>query len=66
MEIHVRKGNEKPYYLVSKGPISSGTFIRIGRSSRQATKDEIIKMMVESRKFSFENDTSTKQNLNFV
>lgn len=66
MEIHVSRGTEKPYYLVSKGPVSSGVFIRIGRSSRSATQDEIVRMMVQSRDFSFESNTSPNQKLSFV
>lgn len=66
MEIYVSRGTEKPYYLVSKGPVPSGVFIRIGRSSRSATQDEILKMLVESPGFSFESSTSPNQELNFV
>ena len=64
--IEILSGNNKPYYLTEKGPKPSGVYVRIGRSSRQATQDEIIQMMIKSRDYSFEKDISQNQNLKFT
>ena len=66
LEIDIHEGNEKPYYLKSKGPVPSGVYVRIGSSTRQATEYEIKYMVKESFNYSFENEISSNQNLHFV
>lgn len=66
LEVRITKGNQRPYYLLDKGPIPSGTFIRYGNGKRQATYDEILTMIMDSKDFSFENDVSEEQNLHFT
>lgn len=63
--ISVKEGNEKPYYLKEKGPRPAGVYKRDGRSKRHATEQEILQMILESRKYSFEADTSDEQELSF-
>lgn len=64
--VEVKSGSNKPYYLTEKGPKPSGVYIRIGRSTRQATQDEIIQMMVDSRDYSYEKEFAENQNLKFT
>lgn len=63
--INVLEGNNKPYYLKDKGPKPSGVYKRVGSSSRKATEDEILKMILESKRYVYENDVSEEQNLTF-
>ena len=63
--INIRKGNKTPYYLRDKGPKPTGVYIRFGASRRQATEEEILTMIMESRDYSFEKDISYNQNLHF-
>lgn len=63
--IEVLKGVHKPYYMIGKGPVPAGVYIRIGRSTRQATQDEILQMMVQSSGYSYESDISKVQDLHF-
>lgn len=65
LEIHVSKGTSKPYYLREKGPKPSGVFIRVGRSKRRASDDEILNMIMETRRYSYEEDISDEQELTF-
>lgn len=65
LEIKIKKGNQRPYYLKEKGPKPSGTYVRIGSSKRQVTEEEILSMIMETRKFSFEKEESEEQNLHF-
>ena len=60
--VQVKSGSNKPYYLTEKGPKPSGVYIRIGRSTRQATQDEIIQMMIDSRDYSYEKEFAENQN----
>ena len=59
------KGTSKPYYLREKGPKPSGVYIRVGRSKRRARDDEILKMIMEIRRYSYEEDISDEQELTF-
>ena len=61
LEIQVSKGTSKPYYLREKGPKPSGVYIRVGRSKRRASDDEILKMIMETRRYSYEEDISDEQ-----
>ena len=63
--IKILEGKNKPYYLKDKGPKPSGVYKRVGSSSRKATEDEILKMILESRKYIYENDISEEQDLTF-
>ena len=65
LEIQVSKGTSKPYYLRDKGPKPSGVYIRVGRSKRRASDDEILKMIMETRRYSYEEDISGEQDLTF-
>lgn len=65
LEIEIKEGTQKPYYLRGKGPKPSGTYIRYGTSKRQATEEKILTMIMDSRKLSFESETSKIQKLRF-
>lgn len=66
LEINVKEGNSKPYYLTEKGPKPSGTYIRAGRSKRPAADDEILTMIIDSSGWLWEKDKSPNQNLTFT
>ena len=63
--IEVNQGLDKPYYLKEKGPKPSGVYVRIGTTSRMATESEILLMLLDSRKYSYEEDVAEEQNLTF-
>ena len=63
--INISKGINKPYYLREKGPKPSGVYIRVGRSKRKANDDEILRMIMESHSYSYEDDISEEQDLTF-
>ena len=63
--IVIEKGAQKPYFIRDKGPKPSGVWKREGRSKRKATEQEILDMILESRKYSFEKDISENQELTF-
>ena len=63
--IEVSKGTNKPYYLREKGPKPSGVYIRVGRSKRKANDDEILRMIMDSHSYSYEDDISDEQTLTF-
>lgn len=63
--IQISKGIHKPYYLREKGPKPSGVYIRVGRSKRQASEEEILRMIMNSNKYSYEEDISDEQDLTF-
>ena len=63
--INVKEGDSKPYYLTEKGPKPSGTYIRVGRSKRPATDDEILTMIRDSSGWLWENQVSNEQDLTF-
>ena len=65
LAIYVKEGDSKPYYLTEKGPKPSGTYIRIGRSKRQADDGEILTMIRDSSGWLWENQGSEEQNLSF-
>ena len=58
MVIEVMKGDNKPYFLSSTGPRSNVTYIRVGRSKRQATDGEIISMIRDYSKTNWEDEIS--------
>ena len=63
--IKVYEGNHKPYYLKDKGPKPSGVYKRVGSSKRMASDEDILEMLLESRNYSYETDTSKEQLLTF-
>lgn len=63
--IDIKEGDSKPYYLTNKGPKPSGTYIRVGRSKRPATDNEILTMIRDSSGWLWENQTSKEQGLTF-
>lgn len=65
LEIIIGQGTHKPYYLREKGPKPSGVYKRVGRSIRMANEDEILRMVMESKRFVYEEDISDDQNLTF-
>ncbi len=54
--IHINEGIKKPYYVASTIPRPSGTYIRVGRSKQQLTDEEILFMLMDSMKISFEKE----------
>lgn len=66
LEIHVAEGLDKPYYLSDKGCTSKGVFIRFESSKMPASKEDITRMKMESRKTYYEDQISTNQNLHFT
>lgn len=63
--IEVNEGKDKPYYLREKGPKPAGVYKRVGRSIRKANEDEILRMIMSSKNYIYENDISEIQNLSF-
>lgn len=63
--IEVDEGKDKPYYLREKGPKPAGVYKRVGRSIRKANEDEILRMIMSSKKYIYENDISEEQDLSF-
>ena len=65
MEIRIRDGNHKPYYLREKGPKPSGVYKRVGRSIRMVNDDEILQMIMLTKNYIYEADVSDEQELSF-
>ena len=65
MEIRIKEGDQKPYYLVDKGSRPTGVYKRVGSSVRKANSDEILSMLMQSRNYVYENDISDEQELTF-
>ena len=63
--INIKEGKNKPYYLSEKGPKPSGVYLRVGRSRKPASKDEILKMIMDSSNFIYEEEVSDEQDLTF-
>ena len=61
--IDIKEGKDKPYYLREKGPKPAGVYKRVGRSIRKASEDEILRMIMSSKNYNYENDISDEQNL---
>ena len=56
LTIDVSEGNSKPYYLKEKGPRPSGVYKRVGSTIRMANDSEILLMLLDSKKYSYEDD----------
>ena len=65
INIIVANGNEKPYYLKSKGMTYEGCFIRIGSSVEHMHQNEIDDMLSVKLKPSLKKIVSPKQKLTF-
>lgn len=65
LEIDVKEGDKKPYYLKEKGPKPSGVYKRVGTSIRKCNDDEILRMIMDSRAYDYESDTSDNQDITF-
>ena len=65
IKIDVLKGTNRPYYLKKYGMTSEGVYLRLGATIRQATRDEIKKMIKEDDDYLFEDARSNKQELTF-
>lgn len=61
--INIKEGKDKPYYLREKGSKPAGVYKRVGRSIRKVNEDEILRMIVTSKNYNYENDISDEQNL---
>lgn len=64
--INVKEGTKKPYFLSSKGPRPSGVYKRVGSTTRKASEDEILQMVLSSNKYMYEDEVSEEQELNFT
>ena len=62
---NVSKGFNLPYYLKSKGPTSSGVFIRLGNTSIPADSKTIMDLIIQGQNISFERNVSQNQKLTF-
>lgn len=63
--IEVAAGSRKPYYLAKKGLVPSGVPIRRGPSSIPATRDVILAMIRKTANYSYEEEVSVSQELEF-
>lgn len=63
--VNIKPGNNKPYYIKSKGPKPSGVYIRYGRNKSQASQEEITRMIRENQQITYEELISKYQNLSF-
>lgn len=64
--IEVLQGTSKPYYVKSKGMTPEGVFIRVGATSRHASRELIKEMLIESSGITFEKNISLNQELTFL
>ena len=65
VEVKIKSGNNKPYYIKEKGPKPSGVYIRYGRNKSQASYEEITRMIMESTHTFYESLISPIQELTF-
>ena len=65
IHITIANGNEKPYYLKSKGMTYEGCFIRIGSSVEHMHQNEIDNLLSVKLKPSLKRIVSPKQKLTF-
>ena len=63
--VNVLEGHKKPYYLKGKGPKPVGVYKRIGSTTRKASEEEIMIMLLDSRNYVYENEISENQKLTF-
>lgn len=65
LHIDIKESTQKPCYILNKGIKPSGIYVRIGRSSRMATDEEIVKMIREYSSYSWEDEVNENQDLHF-
>lgn len=65
LEINISPGKEKPYYLKAKDPKSSGVYIKYGRNKCQASRNEILRLIMKSNTTPYEMLPSLDQDLKF-
>lgn len=65
LEVHIKPGRKKPYYIKSKGLKPSGVYIRYGRNKSQASHEEIKRLIRESDEINYEDELSKNQDLTF-
>ena len=64
--IKVLRGTKRPYYLKSKGMTMEGVYVRLGATNKQASRDEIVKMMIEDTLVKFEDNISLNQDITLL
>jgi ATP-dependent DNA helicase RecG len=65
IEIEVRQGDGKPYYLAEKGMRPSGVYMRLGNTSIPVKESNIRKMIIDNQGLTYETTRALKQNLTF-
>jgi len=66
VEIVVREGTNKPYYLRDKGMRAEGVYVRRGPSSIQTTESQFNEMVRNVRSVNYESIVSFRQDLTFT
>jgi len=66
IQITIHEGTRKPYYLSDKGLKPSGVLMRMGSANMPADDSMIRQMIKESDRDSFDEGTSTEQDLTFL
>jgi len=61
----IHKGSAPPYYLKNKG-IESGTFIRVGSSNRQASREIIHELERQKHNISFDSELVFQKNIDEI
>ena len=65
IHIIVSSGNEKPYYIASKGMTPNGCFLRVGSSSQQMSENQIAEYYAKRTRNTLKNIVSYHQDLTF-
>ena len=65
LHIIISSGNEKPYYIKSKGMTPQGCFLRVGSSSQQMTDNQISELYTKRTRNTLKNIVSHHQDLTF-
>ena len=65
IHIIVSSGNEKPYYIASKGMTPNGCYLRVGSSSQQMTENQIAELYAKRTRNTLKNIVSYHQDLTF-
>lgn len=65
IHIILSSGNEKPYYIASKGMTPNGCYIRVGSSSQQMTENQIAELYAKRTRNTLKNIVSYHQDLTF-
>lgn len=65
IKIHIFKGSSPPYYLKNKGK-ETGTYIRVGSSSRQASSEIIEELERQYKNISFDSELSHHKEVDWL